>query len=62
MKIDYMAFWRAVNDWEESAPTELLLSIPALKNHMIEEYGIKFSSMSPTMSVDDVEIVDEKNT
>ncbi len=56
-KIDDMAVWRAISKWEETAPIELLLSIPVLKNHMINEYGIKISALG---EIDKPEIVDEK--
>jgi hypothetical protein len=56
-KIDDMAFYRAINKWEETAPVELLLSIPALKDHMIKEYGIRFYSIE---GIDKFDIVDEK--
>jgi hypothetical protein len=56
-KIDEMAFWRAINKWEETAPVELILSIHELKNHMINEYGIKFYSVR---GIDKFDIVDEK--
>ncbi len=50
-------FWRAFNKWEETAPIEIILSITALKKHMIEEYGIKISALG---EIDKPEIVDEK--
>jgi hypothetical protein len=56
-EIDDVAVWRAINKWEETAPIELMLSIPALKDHMIKEYGIKISALG---GIDKPEIVDEK--
>jgi hypothetical protein len=50
-------FRRAINNWEETAPIELILSISALKNHMLEEYGIRISAPG---GIDIHEIVDEK--
>jgi hypothetical protein len=50
-------FWRAFNKWEETTPIEIILSITALKKHMIEEYGIKISAMGGMVKS---EIVDEK--
>jgi hypothetical protein len=42
--IDDETMLRAVNKWESTAPIELLLDIKALKEHMISEHGLKFTS------------------
>ena len=57
-KIDSAAFLKALNKWEETAPIEILLNITALKEHMLNENGIKFSPA--VWKYSDMVIVDEQ--
>lgn len=54
-KIDGEALYRAVNNWEKTAPVELILDMAAYKNYFLKEWGIRIGSIISESSV-----VDEK--
>ena len=54
-KIDGEALYRAINNWEETAPLELLLDMKAYKDYFLNEWGIRIGSLL-TENV----VVDEK--
>ena len=57
MNIENETLFNAINKWEETAPTELLLDINALKAHMFSEHGIEMTSW---IGLRPHRIVDEK--
>jgi hypothetical protein len=57
MKIDNDALLRAVNKWEATAPVEILLNMKALREHMVQENGIRFGTW---IGLTDPIVVDEK--
>lgn len=55
IKIDGEALYRAVNNWEENAPLELLLDMQAYKDYFLNEWGIRIGSI-----ISEHTVVDEK--
>ena len=55
-KIDEEALYRAVNNWESTAPVNLLLDMNAYKSYFLNERGIKVGSLLEK----DHTVVDEK--
>ena len=55
-EVDREALNKAVSKWEETAPIELILDIPALKEHFLTEYGIKFNTFGEQPRVVDQQL------
>jgi hypothetical protein len=56
LKINNRSLQQAINDWEETAPIELILDTNALRIHMWSVYGIDLGY--PLLRISNV--VDEK--
>ena len=57
MNIDGEALYKAINNWEATAPVEYLLDMKAYKDYFLNECGIK---IYPSMLGNKYEIVDAK--
>lgn len=57
IKINDDALRRAIDKWESQVPIEILLSVTALKEHMLKENGIEIGSW---VGLNNPKVVDEK--
>jgi hypothetical protein len=50
-------FFKAINQWESTAPMKILLNIGEMKKHFLEEHGLVFESI---IGLRGARVVDEK--